>query len=268
MSDLVYTCVFDNYDWVLPPIKPSPGVHHVIVTDRDGPSPAGWERHVVDPDAQGGPAAANRYWKILGFKEFTNFTRTLYVDANIRLLGDSATFLDEALPEGVAIRLFRHPIRNTIADEAQECVRRGKVSDATALNAELAHYKELGFPDDVGLSENTIIARRQNAPELDEAMQVWWDLYSCHTGRDQISLPVARWRTALEVHWIDWSFRNPNPWFAIYPHRKGRGINPRYALVQARAHDSSLYAAIQHGWNAFRTIRRGLGLQRTTRSKS
>lgn len=265
MSDLVYTCVFSNYDWVLPPIASRPGVQHIMVTDVDGPAPAGWERWVVDPETYGGPAAANRYWKILGHRELSGFDRSLYVDANIRLLGDITPFLDEALPEGAAIGLFRHPLRDTIAAEAQACLQANKVPDPKRLAAEIESYRVMGFIDDQGLSENGILARRPEAPGLEFAMQEWWDLYRRHSGRDQISLPVARWRTGLKVHWIDWSFRDLNQWFAIYPHRKGHDINPYYALVDARAHDSPLYAGILSAWKTFRMLRRSLH-KRETRS--
>lgn len=258
MSDLVYTSMFGNYDWVLPPINLQTGVQHVLVTDQDGPSPLGWERHVVDPAAHGGPAATNRYWKMLGHRELRGFSRTLYVDANIRLLGDTVTFLNEALPEGAAIGLFRHPLRDTITAEAQACLQGNKVLDPKRLAAEIESYHDMGFIDDQGLSENTILARRPEAPGLDFAMQEWWDLYGRHSGRDQISLPVVRWRTGLKVHWLNWSFRDLNPWFAIYSHRKGRNVNPRYAFVEARSYDSSFYNALLRGWDGFRDIRRNL----------
>jgi hypothetical protein len=268
MSDLVYTCVFDNYDWVLPPIAARPGIRHILVTDQDGPAPAGWERRVVDPAEHGSSSAANRYWKMLGWRELPSCERTLYVDANIRLLGDSASFLDKVLPESSAMGLFRHPLRKTIADEARACIQAGKVEKPETLYAELESYGGMGFHDDQGLSENGILARRTNAPGLDAAMQFWWELYLRQSGRDQISLPVVRWRTALDVSWIDWSFRDPNPWFATYSHRKARGVNPLYAFVEARSHDSYAHTAMLRGWRAFRTLRRSLRAWNATRFAS
>jgi hypothetical protein len=256
MTDLVYTCNFGSYDWVLPPVSPPEGLVHVLVTDALGPKPRGWVSHVVNPADWGGPVAANRYWKMLGHRELPGYERTLYVDANIRLLGDSAAFLDLALPAGATMGLFRHPLRTTVAAEAQACLQVGKVDDAAAVERELGDYTRTGFADDQGLSENTIMARRSGAPRLDEAMQAWWDLYSRYASRDQLSLPVVRWQAGLPVHWIDWSFRDLNPWFSIYSHRKGIGVNPWYALVEARAHDSALHAALLGGWRTARAVRR------------
>ena len=266
MSDLVYTCVFDDYDWVLPPLGVGTGVHHVLVTDKNGPEPDGWERRVVDPSRWGGAAAANRYWKMLGHRELPGFTRSLYVDANIRLLGDSVAFLDMALPDGAAMGLFRHPLRNSVAAEMKACLDTGKIADATQIEAERKAYLDLGFPDDVGLSENTILARRPGAPGLDAAMHEWWDMYRRFKSRDQFSLPVIRWRHDIPVHWLDWSFRNPNPWFAIYAHRKGRNVNPRFAWMEARAHDSAAHAALLRAWKMYRTVKRTLGADSSTRS--
>ncbi|WP_316015297.1 glycosyltransferase domain-containing protein [Roseobacter sp. HKCCA0434] len=258
MSDLVYTCVFDDYDWVLPPVAPAPGLRHALITDSDGPAPRGWERRVVDPARWGGAAAANRWWKMLGHRELPEARRTLYVDANIRLLGDSAGFLDLALQGTAAMGLFRHPLRDTVADEIAACAATGKIADPAPARATLARHRAEGFGDEAGLSENTILARRVDAPGLDAAMEMWWDLYRARNDRDQFSLPVVRWCTGLEVNWIDWSFRDANPWFAIYPHRGARGVNPRYAWMSARAHDSALHAGLLRAWNAARAVRRGL----------
>lgn len=257
MSDLVYTCVFGNYDWVLPPIAPRPGVRHVLVTDRDGPEPAGWERLVVDSAERMGPAAANRYWKMMGHVELPGFSRTLYVDANIRLLGDSAAFLEAALPPGAAMGLFRHPLRTGVVAEMEACLAASKIVDPARLMEERELYVRMGFPDDLGLSENGLLARRPYAPGLDAAMRDWWETYRRFESRDQFSLPVVRWRHDLPVHWMEWSFRDPNPWFGIYAHRKGRGVNPRFAWVEARAHDSRVHAALLRGWRMARALRRG-----------
>jgi hypothetical protein len=257
MSDLIYTCVFENYDWVFPPIAPLPSIKHIIVTDRLGPESAGWERLVVDPARWGGPVSANRYWKIMGHVEMRGFSRTLYVDANIRLLGNSSAFLDEALPPGAAMGLFRHPLRSSVVAEMDACLAAGKSVDAARLAEEHGFYIRQGFPDDLGMSENTILARRPHAPGLDAAMRDWWEIYHRFESRDQFSLPVVRWRHHLPVHWIEWSFRDLNPWFAIYGHRKGRGINPGFAWVEARAHDSTAHAALLQGWLMARELRRG-----------
>jgi hypothetical protein len=258
VKDLIYTCVFGNYDWVFPPIRPRPGLHHVIVTDSEGPAPSGWERIVVNPSEYGGPVAANRYWKILGYLKIPGFIRTLYIDSNIRLLGDSGTFLDTALPPGVVMGIFRHPLRESVAAEMAACHGQGKIVDLEKMNSEKIFYSMMGFNDDVGLSENTIIARRADSSSLELAMRNWWELYQRFGSRDQFSLPVVRWRHNLAVHWIEWSFRDANPWFAIYAHRRGSGINPRFAWLEARAHDSRIHAAALAAWRTFRTVRRTL----------
>lgn len=261
MRDLVYTCVFDNYDWVLPPISSHPGIHHILVTDQQGPKPACWQRLVVDPEQQGGAIAANRYWKILGYLHMSGFDRLLYIDANVRLLGDTKTFLDYALPPGATIALFRHPLRRSIAEEMDACLAAKKVPDPVLLHEEQIFYLSHGFHDNAGLSENTIIARRLGFQALDAAMLDWWETYCRFKSRDQFSLSFVRWRHALQVHWIDWSFRTPNPWFAIYGHRKGRGINPRFAWLEARSYDSKVHAAILNSWRMARAIRRGIAPQ-------
>lgn len=256
-SILVYTCVFDDYDWVLPPCTPEPDVDYVLVTEATGPAPSGWRRNVVDPAEWGGGRAANRYWKMLGHRDLVDgHERVLYVDANCRLLGDLRSFLDQALPEGVALGLFRHPLRNSVSEEAKAIAAAGKVGDEDAICRELAYYAQDGFQDDMGLSENTIIAFHPGEPRLDEALELWWALYQRSAGRDQLSLPFVRWKTGILVHWIDWSFREPNPYFALYTHRGDRRAPHFYGYVEGRGYDSRFYLAILKAWQFSWRVRR------------
>ena len=263
MKDLVYTCVFDNYDWVLPPVQTDPDTDYILITDENGPRPKTWQRIVVDPADWGGARLANRFWKIVGYRELVrDHQRTLYVDANIRILGKLKAFLSQALPGDTGLGIFAHPLRHTIEAEAAAVSAAGKVAHMERVSEELAFYKSGGFEDDAGLSENTILSRRRGDVAMDDAMTLWWDLYQRYSGRDQLSLPYVRWKTGIATNWIDWSFRKPNPHFSIYDHRGKPGINPFYCLMDARSHDGIPYSTVFGLWKSARAVRRSMKRER------
>lgn len=257
MKLLVYKAVFGPYDRVFPPVTPEAGVDYVIVTDDATTRVPGWRTHVVDPAPFGSPKAANLHYRALIHRELPGYNASLYSDGNIRLLGSMSRFMEPFLASGAALGVYPHPLRTTVADEIEACIAAGK-TDAARLRAEWDEYRGLGFPDDVGLIETTIMLRNHAAPDLDPAMALWNDLFQRHQTRDQISLPFVQWKVGFSRHDLHPSFRQPNPWFGLYPHRGARDVSPLYADLFARSYDSVAHRLALAAWNGWRAARRGL----------
>lgn len=262
MKLLAYTCVFGGYDRVFAPVLPEPGLDYVIVTDDAALSVPGWRTHAVDLTRFATPKAANLYHRALIHRELPGYDAALYVDGNIRLLGQTSALFAPFLQTGAALGVTRHPLRNTVAEEVAACIAAGKVADPAPIRAELAEYQAAGFPDDAGgLIETTVMLRNHRAEGLDAAMRAWNDLYQRHLTRDQVSLPVALWQTGARISWqeaLNW--REKNPYFGRYPHRGARGVRPAYADLYARAYDSAPHKAVLalwHGWWGLRRALRG-----------
>jgi hypothetical protein len=262
MRFLVYTCVFGGYDRVYPPIRPEPGLDHVIVTDDAGLRVPGWRTQVVDMAPFATPKAANLYHRALIHRVLRGYDAALYIDGNMRLLGPTSRVFGPFLVSGAALAAWRHPQRSTVAAEAEACITGAKVPDPARIWAELAEYGAAGFPDDQGLFETGILLKNHRVAALDPAMALWWELYARHLTRDQISLPFVLWKTGLSRHVLPGSFRDPNPYFALYPHARAKGVNPLYAHVSARSHDSLLHRALLGGWHATWALRRRLRRRR------
>lgn len=256
MKCLVYTAVFGDYDRVYPPVRPTPGLDHVIVTDNRDLRVPGWQTRWVDPADFATPALANRHFKMRVHQAWPGYDASLYVDGNIRLLGQTPDLFGRFAASGATLRLYRHPQRTSVHEEVERCIFRGQVPDPGLARAELATYRGAGFADDQGLVEATILLRNHRAPDLAPAMDLWWELYAHHQTRDQISLPFVLWKTGVSRDYHGGSFRDPNPYFAMYPHARAKGVNPFYAHVSARSHDSLPHRVLLEGWHASWALRR------------
>lgn len=257
MARLIYTAVFSGYDRVFPPVVPEPGIDLVLVTDDPAMRVPGWRILLIDPAAHGSPKAANLHYKALMHRELPGYDASLYVDGNIRLTGKTSEIFDRFEASGAALGVFPHPLRDNVADEVEACIAAGKGDPAT-LRAEYEAYRAEGFADDQGLIEATILLKNHRSPQLDPAMGLWRDLFSRFQTRDQLSLPVVKARTGVALAYHPFSFRDPNPWFGLYPHRGARGVRPLYADLVARAYDSVPHRLLMKTWRGWWTVRRAL----------
>lgn len=256
MRLLVYTCVFGRYDWVFPPIKHEKNIDHVIVTDDPEMRISGWKTVVVNSIHFHTPKIANLYYRALIHKLLPGYDYSLYLDGNIRLLGITSDFFLEFISSGATLGLFRHPIRQSVHEEAATCLKLGKCNDPNMLTEELEYYKQQGFVDAAGLVETGIILKNYHKADLDECMQLWWQLFSKFGTRDQISLPYVLWKTDVKCMYHPYSFRDPNPYFGIYTHRGDKRAPKGYAYIEGRAYDSFFYRALLRVWQFSWVIRR------------
>ncbi|MBE3640525.1 hypothetical protein [Mangrovicoccus algicola] len=230
---VVYTCVTNGYDRVIPPADPVPGVDYILFTDRpETDRVPGWITRGIETPEGLSPSLRNRYCKLLPHKILPDYGESLYLDANIAITGSLAPFFAEVFggPEDMA--LYVHPVRDTVEAEAAVIAATGRSKSPEKLEGEMARYRAEGFPDDLGLTSNPILARRHMVPEVIAAMEMWWDLLGQGSGRDQLSLPVVRWRTGLPVRVLSPDFTEGSPYFLRYPHWQTSGRRGR-ALVWA-----------------------------------
>jgi hypothetical protein len=256
MKQLVYTCVFGGYDLVLPPVHVERTIDYLIVTEDPKLRVRGWRTLVVSTERFDSLPLANRYYKMLGYREFPGYDCSLYLDGNIRLLGKTSDLLNTFCSDGAGLGVFRHPLRNNIQEESRACVASGKIAEGGSLETELGFYEREGFKADEQLFEAGILLRNHANPDLDETMSLWWKQYSRFRSRDQISLPYALWKTGISLMIQDFSFRSSNPWFGLYAHRRGFQIPRHYARVQGRSHDSILYRFLLNSWHFSWRVRR------------
>lgn len=255
-SVLIYTCVTNNYDWILPPVWRSPRVHYVCFTDNPKVTARGWEMQPL-PKVAGvsNGTLANRFCKFFPWKILPEHDWSLYIDANIRLMRDPSPIFAEMNVLGIELAIPKHPHRLTIWQEAEACKRRGKLpsSDYPILAEQLARYKASGFPSDTGLTENNIIFRSGDSVHLMPVMEQWWEELKNGVQRDQLSLPYVLWLTATPVFRLPFSARDDNPYFRIVPHRRNRSL---YKYLHARRYHGAIWAVAFQLLRMVRALRR------------
>lgn len=258
MRILVYTCVFNGYDLVLPPVRADTSVDYVVITEDATLDVSGWRTHVVDKAAFRTAKSPNRHYKMLAHHLLKGYAASVYVDGNIRVLGPLSPLVERFLQSGKALGVYRHPLRTSVAEEVATCESVGKLKGSKSAHDEQAIYYADGFQDDVGLVETGVLLKNHSHSQLDSAMNLWWSLFERFDTRDQISLPYVLWKTGLPVDWQAQSFRDPNPYFGIYPHLGSKHVPARYTYVAARAYDSLIYRAILRLWHARWQLKRRL----------
>jgi len=256
MRLLVYTAVFGDYDRVYPPVEADPEIDYVIITDDPDMQVHGWTTRAVDAGAFATPKAANLYHRALIHRILPGYDASIYVDGNIRVLGSTRALFRSFLAAGKAVGTFPHPLRKNVAEEVESCIQNKKAEGAERLRQEYQAYLESGFDDHVGLFETGVLLKNHKVIELDTAMECWNACFAAYRLRDQVSLPYALWRSGVEPHRMNFNFRERNPYFGIYPHKRGRDVNPIYAHVYARSYDSWVYAGILRAWQLFWSVKR------------
>lgn len=251
MRLLVYTCVFSGYDRVFPPVVIEPEVDYVLLTDDPDVSVAGWTTQVVDPSGPRG----NRRYKMIGHRLLGEHDVSIYVDGNIRVIGGMRDFAERFLATGAAIGSYRHPLRASVREEVQACMKAGKIAAGEHMLVELDAYLAEGFPDDQGLIETGVFLKNHAHPGLEPAMDFWWQLFEHYRTRDQLGLPFVMWKLGTPACIFQESFRKPNPHFGLYPHRRS-DASAAYLYVRARAYDSLWARVCLRLWHARWALRR------------
>jgi hypothetical protein len=215
---VVCTAVTGSYDVLHPPATKVPGWDYICFTDEPELARPGWEVRALLENHLDRPRCS-RLPKILAHRFLYDYDISIWVDANLRIIGDLADLCPLALAYA-DIAFFRHGSRRpSVAAEIEACVAYNK-APFEVMSQQYEHYRGKGFPDDAGIiPEGGVIIRRHNRLRVQAAMEEWWAELLRHSARDQISLPYVIWRNSLRVTLLDWDIREC-PWFSISPHQQ------------------------------------------------
>lgn len=194
----------------------------------------------------------SRMPKILPYRYLKQYDRSLYIDANLEVIGALHALF--ARLDACQILFFRHPEgRTDIYTEADVCISMGK-DDPEMLNAQVSRYRALGFAGRAAEDLATIpagmaILRRHNDPQVQQAMELWWSEYVGGSKRDQISLPYALHQSDVVFDLIEDNVRR-NEWFVWRKHYNQQATKSRLAAYdQAGAivlHAKGAETRLQH----------------------
>ncbi|MCF8469032.1 MAG: DUF616 domain-containing protein [Sneathiella sp.] len=242
---IVYTCITNNYDWLLPPLYKDPRINYLCFTDTPGIFAEGWTVLPISSSLKHlPPNLINRHYKFFPHLYLPDSEWSVYIDGNIRILGNFMELIEHVRNKGAVMACPAHPSRNNIYDEATACFQLNKFSekDLKVIEKQLAEYSANGMPENVPLTANYVIIRAHRDDRVQEAMELWWTHLRRYSQRDQISLPYVIWKknvpfTVLE----DEGMQSICPkYFIRTPHRRP-GLQGVFNYFQARRFDGKFW---------------------------
>ena len=206
----VITAIYGGRDRLRTPAVVHSGVEYVCFTDDQHIRHDVWDCRYVPP-SHFDPCRSAKRFKVLPHL-FVDAERSIWIDANCRLLCDPLAIWDE-FDEDLA--LVRH-WRPDIYHEARAC-RRGSKDDLSVIADAIRHYRAAKHPARRGLWYGTIIFRRRSSA-VARFNEAWWAQIERFSRRDQLSLPVVLRRLGVEFH--QFGRDQLSRLFRSYSHRK------------------------------------------------
>lgn len=219
----VYSCMVGSYDDIKEPIFRFPDTDYYMVTDGSVPCNSAWTKI----DINGITATKGldnirkaRYVKTHPHILFPDYEYSIWVDANIRIVGDLRKYI-RYLGSTIPFASNWHPSRNCIFDERKACSFASK-GNTREMKSQVADYKEKGMPRHYGLIETNVIVRRHSDERVISLMEDWFDEIQRHSTRDQLSLPFVLWRAGYKLSDVGFicSQIRENPDFIVTGHSK------------------------------------------------
>ncbi|WP_045213325.1 FkbM family methyltransferase [Desulfonatronovibrio magnus] len=215
---VVYTAIAGNYEVLRDPEYITPGVDYICFTDNPETKSEVWKILPL-PEHSNDPMRRAKQPKILPHKFVGDYDISIWVDANMRIIGDVRPLAAQTLSEH-DMAVFRHPFkRPNLEAEVQACIFYKKDS-SEVLYQQLNKYREEGLPDEQPIPQCNTLLRRHNKPEIISAMDAWWQEIENHSRRDQMSFPYIAWKYDLQ-HAVIKDNANDNSFFKWRPHGEG-----------------------------------------------
>lgn len=212
---VVYTAIFNNYDWLKEPVVLSPNVDYVCFTDNDKLRSDYWDI-VILKDEKLNPSLLNRKIKLIyPYTYFKDYDYSLYVDGSVMIKGDVGTFVEKYIQASPVLMNFKHPNNDCIFIEIEHCINEGR-GNAEQLRKQYEIYKADGMPGHFGLSDNKIILRK-NCDAGRMLMEEWYRHVCDYSGRDQVCLSYVLWKNHLKYSFFD-EIIEQNGIFETWPH--------------------------------------------------
>lgn len=213
---VVYTAIFNNYDWLKEPVIIPEGVDFICYTDSDSINSRHWKIVKVESNGKS-PSLLNREIKLLyPYTELSQYDYSLYVDGSMMIKGDVGDFIRKYIQSEPVLMNFKHPNKDCLFTEIDYCIecRRGNVEK---LKEQKKLYKEDDMPEHFGLSDNKVLLRNNHSELGKELMLSWFHHVITYSGRDQVCLPYVLYKNNKKYDFFEENIER-NEFFETWPH--------------------------------------------------
>lgn len=195
----VYTCITGEYDEIQQPGVMSDELDYFCIMDgREGKEGAFQliDAQKVVPECVTDNTRRNRFCKIMGSHLFKNYEYSIYIDGNIRIVGeDLSKYISRINKHG--FMSHSHAFEDCIYAEAVRVIINGKEEENT-IKAQMARYRNEGMPRHYGMLHNAVLVRENNNPVCRTLMTNWWNEVFYSSRRDQLSLTYCLWKMGIK----------------------------------------------------------------------
>ena len=139
---------------------------------------------------------------------------SIWIDGNVKLKVEPEVLFGMLGDKDIGV--FAHPERNSVYDEAEECIKL-KLDNKEIINEQVDRYKAEGFSDKK-LGTCYVIVRR-HTEEINSLCEKWWAEICRGSVRDQISFSYV---FRDKVKYFDKQNSNDNKFFKRTGHLKSR----------------------------------------------
>lgn len=217
----IYSVISNDYDTVKP-ITVS-NIPHILFTDNPDINAKGWQ---VVPIEKTDCQRLQRKIKILGHEALNDYDVTIYIDASITL---KRNFIQLIRQYRGGLMIGKHLRRNCVYAEGLEIKKQGKAPEEL-VNKHIAEYYKNNFPVNFGMWSSGFMIRDKSTKEMCE---IWHEELSKHTHRDQLSLPLAIYKTKIKPVEV-----NLNHYMTISQHKKKEP--PKFRTIQPWRTDKNI----------------------------
>lgn len=212
----VYTALFGNYDRLIDPAKKYADCDFICFTDQKDMKSKIWNIKYINDDSLSSHMM-NRRYKLFPHLFFKEYTYSLYIDSNIKIKNNPLELVNKYLSEfDMAVPI--HFARNCVYKESEEVIHTGKAKEED-VKKQMSAYHADGFPQNFGLTENSILLRKHHQEDIIKLMESWWNQLHIFTQRDQLSLMYLIWKFQINIAQMEESARG-SIYFQLELHQK------------------------------------------------
>jgi hypothetical protein len=237
---VVYTAITNHYDTLKePPIKLWKGVDFVAFLDHT-PVATSWQIRTAASEFSD-PWRNVKIHKILPHVFFPEATYSLWIDGSVEMnFNFSVQQLIDVYLKEHDLAVFKHPERQCIYAEGEECIRIKK-DDPAVIQRQMAAYRNENYPPNNGLVECAVLLRRHTG-KVRQFNEAWYQEIKHNSRRDQLSFNYAARKTGLEFCHLPESLRHgAGSMFQIQPHAAEMWLRAS-VLVEHRLHRKKSWA--------------------------
>ncbi len=199
---IVFTCITGNYDSLIDHKYINPDWDYVCFTDdlsiRNDKNKSWKLKKLVFTKLD--DARNQRWHKLHPHILFPQYEYSLYVDGNVIIRSRKFfNLIYDLTKKNIKIAIGLHPERNSLYEEAEECIRIGK-DLKEVIEKQIKIIKKDKFPKDFGMFENNVMLRKHNDRQIIKLMTDWWWWIENYSRRDQLSLTYVAWKNKVKIY--------------------------------------------------------------------